>query len=67
MARAADGGRLWVLWPKRTSPLAADHTQRDVQRAGLAAGLVDFKVCAVDADWSAQAFVARRTGRAGAG
>ena len=64
MARAADRGRLWVFWPKRTSPLAADHTQRDVQRAGLAAGLVDFKVCAADADWSGQAFVARRKGRA---
>ena len=67
MARAADGGRLWIFWPKRTSPLAADHSQRDVQRAGLAAGLVDFKVCAVDADWSGQAFVARRKGTAGAG
>ena len=63
MARAAGPGRLWIFWPKRTSPLAADHTQRDVQRAGLAAGLVDFKVCAADADWSGQAFVARK-GRA---
>lgn len=67
MARAAGGGRLWIFWPKKTSPLAADHSQRDVQRAGLAAGLVDFKVCAADTDWSGQAFVARRTGRAKAG
>ena len=60
MAHAAGDGRLWVFWPKRTSPLAADHTDRDVRRAGISAGLVDFKVCAVDADWSGLAFVRRR-------
>ena len=62
VARAAGGGRLWVVWPKRSSPLAADHTERDVRRVGIAAGLVDFKVCAIDADWSGLAFVRRREG-----
>ena len=67
MARAADAGRLWIVWPKKTSPLAADHTERDVRRVGISAGLVDFKVCAVDPDWSGLAFVRRRNGRAEAG
>lgn len=67
MARAADPGRLWIIWPKKTSPLAADHTERDVRRVGIAAGLVDFKVCAVDADWSGLAFVRRRDAAAEAG
>jgi len=31
-----------------------------VRRAGLAAGLVDFKICAIDADWSGLAFTRRR-------
>ena len=60
MARAAGDARLWIVWPKKTSPLAADHTELDVRRVGLAAGLVDFKICAVDADWSGLAFVRRR-------
>lgn len=63
MAESAGGGRLWIVWPKRTSRLAADHTGSDVRRVGLAAGLVDCKVCAVDEDWSGLAFV-RRTRRA---
>ena len=60
MAKAAGDGRLWICWPKRTSRLAADHTGDDVRRIALAAGLVDFKVCAVDEDWSGLAFVRRR-------
>ena len=60
MGEVAGDGRLWICWPKKTSPLAADHTGDDVRRVALAAGLVDFKVCAVDADWSGLAFVRRR-------
>ena len=60
MAEVAGDARLWISWPKRTSALAADHTGDDVRRVGLAAGLVDFKVCAVDEDWSGLAFVRRR-------
>ena len=60
MAEVAGDGRLWISWPKKTSPRAADHTGDDVRRIGLAAGLVDFKVCAVDEDWSGLAFVRRR-------
>ena len=60
MAQNLGSGRLWIVWPKKTSPLAADHTGEDVRRVGLAAGLVDFKVCAVDEDWSGLAFVRRR-------
>ena len=60
MAEAAGDGRLWICWTKRTSPLATDHTGDDVRRVALAAGLVDFKVCAVDEDWSGLAFVRRQ-------
>ena len=60
LAQSAAHGRLWVVWPKKASPLAADHTGKDVRRVGLEAGLVDFKVCAVDEDWSGLAFVRRR-------
>lgn len=52
-------GGLWVAWPKATSPLATDVREGDVREHGLAAGLVDNKVCAVDADWSGLRFVYR--------
>ncbi len=60
MAQVAGDGRLWVIWPKKTSPLAAGHTGADVRRVATRSGLVDFKVCAVDADWSGLAFVRKQ-------
>lgn len=60
MARAAGDSRLWIIWPKKTSRLAADHTELDVRRAGRATGLVDFKICAIDTDWSGLAFTRRK-------
>ena len=50
---------LWIVHPKQTSVLAADFNQDDVREAGLASGFVDYKVCAVDKDWSALKFARR--------
>jgi len=61
-ALAVDGG-LWLAWPKVTSGVATDLGDAAVRDLGLAAGLVDNKVCAVDATWSALRFVYRRADR----
>jgi hypothetical protein len=50
---------LWICWPKKTSPLASDVSETEVRERGLAAGIVDVKVCAVDEDWSGHKFVFR--------
>jgi hypothetical protein len=55
---------LWIVHPKQTSPLAADFNQDDVREAGLAHGFVDYKVCAVDKDWSALKFARRNVTKA---
>ena len=55
----AENGALWLCWPKKTSPLARDLTGNVVRESGLASGLVDVKVCAVDEDWSGLKFVYR--------
>jgi hypothetical protein len=57
-----DGG-LWVAWPKRTAGVATDLCERDVREVGLAGGLVDNKVCAVDDVWSSLRFVYRLSDR----
>ncbi|MGY1807703.1 hypothetical protein ACI8AF_10060 [Blastococcus sp. SYSU D00669] len=57
--RLATAGRLWVCWPKRSSGVPTDLTEDVVRDFGLAEGLVDVKVCAVDATWSGLAFVRR--------
>ncbi|MDX1384163.1 MAG: DUF3052 domain-containing protein [Thermoanaerobaculia bacterium] len=53
-----DGG-LWIGWPKKSSGLATDLSFDAVQQAGLATGLVDNKVCAIDETWSGLRFQRR--------
>ena len=58
-ARLQPNGMLWVAWPKKSSGVATDLTFTNVQAIGLAAGLVDVKICAVDDVWSGLKFVYR--------
>ena len=51
-AAIAPDGALWVSWPKKASKVATDVTEDVVRRIALANGLVDVKVCAIDAVWS---------------
>ncbi len=60
LARALDPtGGLWIAYPKKASGVPTDLTFETVQRAGLKAGLVDNKSCAVDDVWTALRFVYR--------
>jgi len=52
-------GMLWVSWPKKSSGVATDLDENIVREIGLAAGLVDVKVCAVTEVWSGLKFVRR--------
>ena len=57
--RLVPNGGLWVAWPKKASGVATDLTEDVVRTEGLAAGLVDNKICAVDDIWSGLRFVFR--------
>jgi len=63
MAARAGHRRLWIAWPKRTSALAADVSEREVRATGLAAGLVDYKIAAIDRTWSGLLFTRRKPAR----
>jgi hypothetical protein len=52
-------GALWVSWPKRSSNVATDLDENIIRDIGLANGLVDVKVIAVDETWSGLKFVYR--------
>jgi hypothetical protein len=52
-------GGLWIAWPKRASGVETDLGEGVVRELGLAAGLVDNKVCAIDEVWSGLRFVYR--------
>lgn len=55
-------GMVWVCWPKKAARKLGHVTDLDehaVRNIGLAAGVVDVKVCAIDEVWSGLKFVRR--------
>ena len=56
----AMGQGLWIAWPKRASGAQTDVTEALVRAAGLAHGLVDYKICAINETWSGLKFARRR-------
>jgi hypothetical protein len=52
-------GALWIAWPKRASRVETDLTEDVVRELALAGGVVDVKVCAIDATWSGLKLVVR--------
>lgn len=54
---------VWVSWPKKSSGVATDITEDTIRGIALPLGLVDIKVCAVDATWSGLKLVWRRSAR----
>jgi hypothetical protein len=58
-------GTIWVSWPKKSAKVATDITEDTVRKIALPLGLVDVKVCAIDAVWSGLKLVWRRDRRDG--
>ena len=52
-------GMFWTSWPKGSSNLKTDLSRDHIRRFLLQNGLVDVKVCAIDAHWSGLKFVYR--------
>jgi hypothetical protein len=53
-------GMIWVSWPKKAAKVTTDITEDTIRDVCLPMGLVDVKVCAVDAIWSGLKLVVRR-------
>jgi hypothetical protein len=58
-------GVIWISWPKKASGVATDVTEDVIREICLPMGLVDIKVCAVDAVWSGLKLVIRKSARNG--
>ena len=57
--RTVTDGMVWVCWPKKASKVPTDLDEGWSASLGLAAGVVDVKVAAVDETWSGLKFVRR--------
>ncbi len=53
-------GMIWVSWPKKAAKVETDITEDTIRAIALPMGLVDVKVCAVDATWSGLKLVIRK-------
>jgi CheY-like chemotaxis protein len=53
------GGSVWIAWPKKASGVQTDLGETAVRSFGLAAGWVDYKICAIDETWSGLLFTRR--------
>ena len=61
--RTSQAGMIWVCWPKKAARVATDVDESVVRETGLAAGVVDVKICAIDEVWSGLKFVRRLADR----
>ena len=61
--RIFPSGALWVAWPRRAGGHESDITETIVRACALELGVVDVKVAALDANWSALRFVWRLANR----
>ena len=60
VARLGQHG-IWICWPKKASGEPTDLSEDLIRDTGLAAGLVDFKVCAIDAKYSGLKLTRRKS------
>jgi hypothetical protein len=60
MVSASQQGGVWIAWPKRASGIASDVSETEVRALGLAEGLVDHKICAINHTWSGLRFALRK-------
>jgi CheY-like chemotaxis protein len=51
---------IWIAWPKKTSGVVTDLSEKIVRQLGLASELVDYKICSIDATWSGLLFTKRK-------
>jgi hypothetical protein len=58
--RMPEGCSIWIIYPKKAGRYRVDFNQNDIRLTGLESGVVDYKICAVDADWSGMKFARRR-------
>ena len=62
-AKMPRDGMLWISWPKKAAKIPTEVTEDVIREVCLPMGLVDVKVCAVDATWSAPKLMIRKEQR----
>jgi hypothetical protein len=54
------GVSAWICYPKQAGRHKVDFNANDLRAACLEEGLVDYKICAIDADWTGMKFTRKK-------
>ena len=60
MPLLGQSGFIWISWPKKAARVPTDITEDIIREVCLPMGLVDVKVCAIDATWSGLKLMKRK-------
>jgi hypothetical protein len=63
LAKTTPAAMIWIAWPKRSSGVPTDLDENGIRELALPLGVVDVKVCAIDATWSGLKLVRRLSNR----
>jgi hypothetical protein len=63
LAALRPDGVIWVSWPNKAAQVKTDVAEDTIRDVALPLGLVDVKVCAIDAVWSGLKLVIRVANR----
>lgn len=63
LEKTTTAGMIWIAWPKRSSGVPTDLDENGIRELALPLGVVDVKVCAIDATWSGLKLVRRLSNR----
>lgn len=63
MRRAAASMKLWVAWPKKSARKDSTLNETLIREMAIEHGLVDYKVCSVNATWSGLCLAVKKTPR----
>ncbi|MFD7156283.1 DUF3052 domain-containing protein [Kribbella sp. NPDC059898] len=63
LPKTVTAGMIWAAWPKRSSGVPTDLDENGIRELALPLGVVDVKVCAIDATWSGLKLVRRLSNR----
>jgi len=67
LRKLSGGASIWIIWQKKSlenKTRSLDLNQDLVRKMGLELGMVDYKICSIDARWSGLLFTRRRIGEA---
>ncbi len=60
LENSRDDSSLWLCWPKKKGKIKTNLTQKFIRDTALGFGLVDYKICSINNNWSGMKFTRKK-------